>query len=93
MKQPPKKLWIILAIILVAILAISAIWWDATHGNRQLVDNNYRYDRAIIRLPNGEIIEGKVNSWLDYADSDVVQVKVDGKTYLTHYSNVCLIDD
>ena len=38
-------------------------------------------------------VEGKLNSWLDFDDSDVVQVKIDGKTYLTSYVNVCLIDD
>ena len=57
------------------------------------IDTKNRFDRAIIRLPNGEIVEGKVSSWLDYGDSDVVQVTIAGKTYLTHYSNVCLIED
>jgi hypothetical protein len=40
-----------------------------------------------------EVVEGKLNSWLDFDDSDVIQVKIDGKTYLTSYVNVCLIDD
>ena len=47
----------------------------------------------IIRLPDGEIVDGKVSSWLDYNDSDVVQINIDGKTYLTHYANVCLIHE
>ena len=89
-----KKKLIIAGIILV-IIAIAAlvIYWETTHGNRRLVDTKYRFDRAIIRLPDGETVEGKVSSWLDYADSDVVQVTIGGKTYLTSYVNVCLIDD
>ena len=89
-----KKKLIIAGIILV-IIAIAAlvIYWETTHGNRRLVDTKYRFDRAIIRMPNGETVEGKVSSWLDYADSDVVQVTIGGKTYLTSYVNVCLIDD
>ena len=57
------------------------------------MDTKNRFDRAIISLPNGEVVDGKLTSWLDYADSDVVQITVDGKTYLTHYANVCLINE
>lgn len=61
--------------------------------NKQFFDMTYHYDRAIIYLPNGEIVEGKVNSWTDFEDGDSIQIKIDGKTYLTHICNVCLIDD
>ena len=61
--------------------------------NKQLFDTTYHYDRAIVYLPNGEIVEGRVSSWTDFDDGDSVQVKIDGKMYLTHISNVCLIDD
>ena len=91
--KPKTKIIIIVAVI-VAILAVALIiYWESTHGNRRLIDTKYRFDRAIIQLPNGEVIDGKVSSWLDYDDSDVVQITMDGKTYLTHYANVCLIDE
>lgn len=64
--------------------------------NKQFFDMTCHYDRAIIYLPNGEIIEGRVSSWTswtDFEDGDAVQIKIDGKTYLTHICNVCLIDD
>ena len=61
--------------------------------NKQLFDTTYHYDRAIVYLPNGEIVEGRVSSWADFDDGDSIQVKIDGKMYLTHISNVCLIDD
>ena len=61
--------------------------------NKQLLDLTYHYDRAIVRLPNGEIVEGRVSSWTDFEDGDSIQVKIDGKMCLTHISNVCLIDD
>ena len=90
-----KKKKIIIGVIAVALVIGLGfmIYWEATHGNRQLVDMRYRFDRAIIALPNGEVVEGKVSSWLDYADSDVVQLTIDGKTYLTSYVNVCLISE
>jgi len=89
-----KKKLIIAGCIILAIAVVGfIIYWETNHGNRRIMDTNYRFDRAIIALPNGEVIEGKVSSWLDYDNSDTVQVTIDGRTYLTHYSNVCLIDD
>lgn len=61
--------------------------------NKQMVDLTYSYERAIILLPNGEVIEGKVSSWTDFEDGDQIQVKIDGKTYLVHSSNIVLISD
>ena len=88
-----KKLIIAGVIILVIAIAVLVIYWETTHGNRRLIDTKNRFDRAIISLPNGEAVEGKVSSWLDYNDSDIVLITMEGKTYLTHYSNVVLIDD
>lgn len=60
-------------------------------GNKDMWDTVYTYDRAIISLGNGEIVEGRVQNWRDYEDGDQIQVKIDGKTYLVHASNVTLI--
>ena len=59
-------------------------------GNVDILDTTYRYDKAIIELPDGSVIAGEVEKWNDY-EGDVVQVKMGGKTYLTQYSNVILI--
>ena len=91
--KPKAKAILILCLVAALLVAAGVIYWETHHGNRQLIDVNYRFKRAIIQLPNGEIVDGKVSTWLDYDDSDAVQVTIDGKTYLTHYSNVCLIDD
>ena len=80
-----KKLTaLILALILVFLMA---------GCNKQMVDLTYSYERAILSLPNGEIVEGRVSSWTDFEDGDQIQVKIDGKTYLVHSSNVVLISD
>ena len=60
-------------------------------GNRDLWDTVYSYDWCIISLPNGEVVEGKVESWSDYENSDQIQVEVDGKYYLVHSTNIVLI--
>lgn len=64
-----------------------------TGCNKQMVDLTYSYERAIISLPNGEVIDGKVSSWTDFEDGDQIQVRIDGKTYLVHSSNIVLISD
>ncbi len=82
-----KAIAIILAVIALAALLITA------GCNKQLVDLTYSYERAILSLPNGEIVEGRVSSWTDFEDGDQIQVKIDGKTYLVHSSNIVLISD
>ena len=75
------------AILVVVLLVVLA------GCNKQMVDLTYSYEYAIISLPNGEVVEGKVSSWTDFEDGDQIQVKIDGKTYLVHSSNIALISN
>lgn len=60
--------------------------------NRQMIDPTYKFDEAIIRLPDGTSIRGTCEGWKDWDDgSDEAQVVIDGTTYYTHFSNVVLI--
>ena len=83
-----KKL---IALLLVVILALTVMLLAGC--NKQLVDLTYSYEYAIIGRPNGETVEGKVSSWTDFEDGDQLQVRIDGKTYLVHSSNVVLISN
>lgn len=74
---------------LIAVMMITGLCF-ITGCNRQIIDTTYSYDTAIISLPNGNVIEGKVESWCDY-DGDQIQVVIDGHSYLTHVSRVVLI--
>ena len=86
-EQREMKKKVMVAMMLVATVA------GLTACNQTLIDTTYTYDRAIISLPNGEIVEGKVTSWTDFEDSDQIQVKIDGKTYLVHSTNIVLISE
>jgi hypothetical protein len=81
----------IIAFLLAVILMLSVALLAGC--NKQMVDLTYSYERAILCLPNGEIIEGRVSSWTDFEDGDQIQVRIDGKTYLVHSSNIVLISD
>ena len=83
-----KKL---LALMLVVIVVLSTALLSGC--NKQMLDLTYSYEYAILSLPNGEVVEGKVSSWTDYEDGDQLQVRIDGKTYLVHSANVVLISE
>lgn len=78
-----------LAILIMMLLMVATL----TSCNKQIFDTTYSFDKAIISLPNGEIIEGKIDSWTDYEDGDQIQVKINGVVYLVHSSDVVLIKE
>ena len=75
------------------ILATLLLTLGLTGCNKQIMDLTYSYEKAILQLPDGTIVEGKVQSWTDYADGDQIQVKIDGKQYLIHSEDVVLISN
>lgn len=62
-----------------------------TGCNYQVMDLTYSYNYAYISLPNGECVEGKVDSWKDFEDGDQIQVVIDGVTYLTDTTRCVLV--
>lgn len=78
---------------ILCIVAIGSVMLGLAGCNKQVFDTTYSYERAILSLPNGEVIEGKVQKWADYADGNQIQVKIDGKLYLIHSEDVVLISE
>lgn len=81
-----KLICVLVAVVIFACLCCSC-------GNRSMFDTTWTFERAIIFLPDGEKIEGTISSWTDYESSDMIQVTINGETYLTHSTNVILISD
>lgn len=77
-------------IIVIGLIALAALVILPLTGNRTIVDTVYSYDYAYIELPNGTVVEGKVDNWCDY-EGEQLQVTIDGTTYLCHSENVTLI--
>lgn len=81
--QKSVALAILIAVITIIILIL-------TSCNRQMIDLNYTFNKAIIDGV-GEI---EITSWTDYDQSDMIQITdKSGKTYLTHSSKVILIHE
>lgn len=85
-----KRISIIILALTFVLMSVVLVGCDY---NYQAFDTTYSFDRAIIYLPNGEIIDGKVDSWRDFEDGDQIQVKIDGVTYLVHSTNVVLVKE
>ena len=77
----------IVALLLGLTLTISTL---TGCSNKNVWDTVYTFDYAIIELPNGEVIEGEVQSWYDY-EGEQLQVKINGVTYLTSSTKCILI--
>ena len=78
-----KKFLVFLAAIMVA--------FSISGCNKQIIDLNYKFDKAYIVLGE-EVKEVTIKSWNDYENSDMVQViTTDGDVYLTHSTNVILV--
>ena len=76
--------------VIITILVIFG-FIELINGNRQVFDTAMRFDHAMVKLADGEIVEGRVDSWMDFENSDQIQVTVNGTTYLVHSTNVTLI--
>lgn len=63
--------------------------------NQQIIDLKYRFDKAIIAIPgSGTNKTVRVKKWMDYPDSDMVQVIAeDGTIYYGHSNNIMLIKE
>ena len=76
-----------IALVLVLIVALISL----CGCNMSVVDTTWKFDRAIVRLADDRVIDGHVQSWLEFDGSDMLQVKIDDVVYLTHSSNIVLM--
>ena len=86
-----KKL---IAILILIVFAVVLAGCTHTVGNRAVGGKDVQtFTYAYIRLGDKDIAQGYITQWRDYENSDVIQVMIDGKYYLTHYSCVVMIAD
>ena len=87
------KVFILIAVMIVIVLLLTSCSEHKT-GNRITGGKDVQtFTNCYVVLGGKEIVRGAITQWRDYDNSDTVQVLVNGKYYLTHYSNVVLIAD
>ena len=68
--------------------------YKAMNSNKDLLKVDYDFKKAVIKLPNNEIVTGEVEEWTTYDNKDTVKVKLkNGKQYLGHSSDIVLYND
>ena len=77
--------------IVLTILTIVLVFSLCACGNRDMSDIVRTFDRVIVKLADGSIVEGKCQDWRRYSNNGMVQVKVNDKIYLIHSVNCTLI--
>lgn len=90
-----KKHWkIFLLVVILVCCALAFASCERKTGNRIISGKDVQtFTYAYVVLDGKEVAKGAITQWRDYDNSDVVQVLINGKFYLTHYSNVVLIAD
>lgn len=79
---------ILLSLLLLPLLAACS---SSETSNKEIFTDIYKFNYAQIKLVNGSIIEGEVDTWSNGDKNDTIRVTLkDGKSYLTHASNVIL---
>ena len=59
--------------------------------NRSILDWQWSFNRALVRMPDGSCREYKVKHWRDFENSDMIQFETDTEVLCTHSANVILI--
>ncbi|MBQ8507205.1 MAG: hypothetical protein IJ466_07250 [Clostridia bacterium] len=80
-------------IAILIILATVAITLSACTGNYNVIDTKYSFDKAIIKMPDGEIKEIQVKSWSDAEGEQLTITSNVGRTYLVSSYNCVMIDN
>ena len=89
-----KKILVAIVALFLVATCLTACDGQIKTGNRVTSGKDVQtFTYAYVRLGDKDIAEGYVTQWRDYADSDVVQVLINGKYYLTHYSCCVLVAD
>ena len=78
-----KKFLILFSTIIVGIGCL-------TGCNKQVVDWNYKFDKARVKLGE-EWVDLKIKTWADFEDGDQLQLTLTNGTVMLVHSNNCVL--
>lgn len=80
-------------ILVYALLATLAVTLSSCSGNYTLFDTAWEFNRALVELPGGQVIEVQVARWTDSEGEQITIEAVDGTIYLVSANNCTMIKD
>lgn len=87
-----KKVILLIALLLCSVFIFAGC--ESKTGNRVVGGKDVQtFTYAWVKLGDTDIVKGYITQWRDYENSDTVQVMINGRFYLTHYTNVVMVAD
>lgn len=80
-----KRFLIIFVVLAMMLMLVSC--------NKQIFDTTFKFDRAVVKMPSGIIMEIELKKWADYDGEQLQLVSIDGTVYLVSSYNCVLIAD
>lgn len=81
-----KKLCVIICALVIVLSASGC-------GNKQFLDTNYTFNKAIVRMPDETVLEIEISTWKDYDGEQIQIIDKDGVVYLVSSYNCVLIKE
>lgn len=81
-----KRFLIIFVVFAMLLMLVSC-------GNKQVIDATYKFDKAIVKMPSGEVMEIELKKWGDYDGEQLQLVSTDDTVYLVSSYNCVLMAD
>lgn len=83
----------IIAVVVVLAIAAGFVYVGSNFrlGNKRVIDLNYTYDRAMIRMPDGNVLDIEIADWSDYEGEQIQVVDKAGNVFLVSSYNCVLV--
>lgn len=81
-----KKIVLLFVVLVALMVCLTAC------GNYNFLDGSWKFARALIELPGGDVIEVQVESWNDSEDGEQLTIHAsDGQVYLVSANNCVMM--
>lgn len=88
-----KKLIIFVMIVVMLLCSTACTGCSCNYKGYDFLDNDYHFDKAIIKLPNGEVKIVDIAKWSDAEGEQLTILSADGTRYLVSSINCVLIEE
>lgn len=86
---------ILMAIFIVGMLCVSLLCGCSSatgFGTYDFIDSNYNFSEAIIKMPDGSVVNVEIKCWADSEDGEQITITAkDGTVYLVNSVNCVLV--
>lgn len=82
-----KVAFIVFIMVIVILISLTGC------GNKDFWDSNYTFNKAIIKMPDGNVLELEIETWRDYDGEQIQITDKNGTIYLVSSINCVLIKE